>query len=125
MKKETALGIILTLYTSFLMGASWADTSFRCNRKIINIGDTTGEVLMKCGEPTYRDIVGSSTSGTYSEDTQYNGMEASSSGGGYHGRTVNREIWIYDFGPRKFIRVLTFSGGRLIAIENGPYGNPP
>ena len=30
--------------------------------------------------------------------------------------------WIYNFGPRRFIRTITFVGGRVSDIEEGDYG---
>ena len=123
MQKLRAIGFYVILFHFGLSGISWADSSFRCNRKIINVGDTAAEVLMNCGEPFYRDVIGSTTSGTYWEDGRYSDLDPFDYDGSYRERTQKSEIWVYDFGPRKFIRILTFSGGRLIRIEKGPYGS--
>ena len=34
------------------------------------------------------------------------------------------EVWLYDFGPRRFMEELSFENGRLIAIESLGYGTP-
>jgi hypothetical protein len=47
---------------------------------------------------------------------------------GYCDSFVEREIsvavdeWVYDFGPTRFVRFLTFEQGTLIRVRSGPYG---
>ena len=35
---------------------------------------------------------------------------------------VPHERWIYDFGPKRFLRILTFERGRLVRQETGDRG---
>lgn len=37
---------------------------------------------------------------------------------------VHVEWWTYDFGPRRFLRVLRFEDGRLVSVVDGPRGSP-
>ena len=39
-------------------------------------------------------------------------------------RAVVIERWVYDRGPRQFVRYLTFEDGVLVAIDEGSYGTP-
>ena len=52
-------GYFLTLLLLFLMhSTSFADTNMRCGSKLISVGDTKAEVLVKCGEPMLKEAVG-------------------------------------------------------------------
>ena len=79
----------------------------RCGRNLVSIGDTTGEVLSKCGEPFYRDQVATQSVGVPK------GMDLGSS------VTTFVELWAYHEGPRTLLRIFRFEAGRLAAIEHG------
>ena len=68
--------------------------SFRCDKEIVAIGDTNFAVKKKCGDP----------------DKIKTDVAAAS------------KIWIYNFGPHKFIYYLTFVDGRLKRIQIGEHG---
>ena len=36
-------------------------------------------------------------------------------------RTV--EVWTYDFGPNRFVRLVSIAEGRVTRVETGGYGN--
>lgn len=40
-------------------------------------------------------------------------------------RSVTREYeeWTYNFGPRRFMQVVTFENGRLIDVQSAGYGS--
>ncbi|MCG8435082.1 MAG: DUF2845 domain-containing protein [Gammaproteobacteria bacterium] len=69
--------------------------SLRCKRHIVDLDATKLEVLHKCGEPDFREVV--------SGEEQF-----------------KKEVWIYDFGAQRFMYVLTFHGLRLRRIESEP-----
>lgn len=69
--------------------------AFYCGGRLVSEGDSKAEVEAKCGEPA-------------SKETRSKGEE-----------------WVYDFGPRSLVRILTFRGGRLIGTETGGYGSGP
>ena len=35
---------------------------------------------------------------------------------------VSVEVWVYDFGPQTFTRLLEFENGKLVKIEAGSWG---
>lgn len=78
----------------YMPGAVFA--GIRCGSKLINVGDFSAYVLERCGEPTSRQII----SGSIGADSPV------------------IEQWVYNFGRRQPLRVLTFSGGRLQRIED-------
>ena len=93
---------ILPLFTSILfcslgMGSVHADT-LRCGQLLVTKDDSKYEVLKKCGEPDFSEVV----SGTDQD---------------------KEEVWIYDFGPQRFQYVITFVGIRIFRIESEP--SPP
>jgi hypothetical protein len=81
-----------------------ADDGFRCGSELVRLGETGQEVLRKCGPPT---------------DTKRIDQTYRTKSG--HARVI-LDIWTYDRGSCDFVRVLTFEGGALRAIEVGPYG---
>ncbi len=92
--------------------------SLRCGQTLVADGALKTEVLAKCGEPaakqfrTVTDSAGSWTPGP-------NG------GGTGERRTITREYeeWTYNFGPRRFMQVVTFEDGRLIDVQSAGYGS--
>lgn len=82
-----------------LMGASslaQAET-MRCGSQLVSLDDRRFEVLQKCGEPAFRDLLGYSL-------------------GPNERREYQIEEWVY--GPDNgMLSILTFEGTRLRAIE--------
>jgi hypothetical protein len=79
-----------------------------CERRIHSTGDTTAEVLLRCGPPA-------DVSRWYEEVAV----------GDEHFERyilVPYERWIYNLGPHRFLRILTFEGGRLVRQETGDKG---
>lgn len=73
-----------------------ADT-LRCGSQLVSLDDRRFEVLQKCGEPTFRDLIGYSL-------------------GPNERREYQIEEWVY--GPDNgMLSILTFDGTRLRAIE--------
>ncbi|MET1081399.1 MAG: DUF2845 domain-containing protein [Pseudomonas sp.] len=70
----------------------------RCGSQLISVGERAFEVLERCGEPTYRDLIGYSLAGNEQ-------------------RELKVEEWVY--GPTNgMLRILTFEGNRLTRIES-------
>jgi hypothetical protein len=78
------------------------------------VGDSTSEVLARCGEPVTRD----ETLGQVAVE----GPLGLGSQAPIGLATVRLELWVYDFGPRANIRRLEFEDGRLARIVTGGYG---
>lgn len=71
--------------------------TLRCGSQLVSLDDRRFEVLQKCGEPTFRDLVGYSL-------------------GPNERREYQIEEWVY--GPDNgMLSILTFEGTRLRAIE--------
>lgn len=85
-----------TLAVAALAFASAASAGIRCGNKLIEVGDFSAYVLDRCGEPESRQVLSGSI--------------------GAESPVV--EQWVYDFGSRQPLRVLTFVGGRLTQIED-------
>jgi hypothetical protein len=85
--------------------------TMRCNDKVVSLGETKAEVVMKCGEPASRDS---------RQEEVFEGAE----GAGAKITTVIVDDWTYDFGPDSPLRFLTFRNNRLVGIREGGYGVP-
>jgi hypothetical protein len=89
------------------------DTSIRCAGGLVAIGDATIDLLGKCGEPTLREGHTDLTTVVYT----------TASGAPARATAVGVERWTYDFGPSRFVVIVTVTGGRVTAIGGGTWGN--
>ena len=80
-----------------------------CEDRIISVGDTKTDILIKCGEPFYKT--------SYQEELKERFDNSSS-------RTVivTVEEWTYNFGPQSFMRIITFRNSTVVDIRTGGYG---
>ena len=86
--------LLLTLLITPLMAQA---ETLRCGSQLVSLDDRRFEVLQKCGEPAFRDLVGYSL-------------------GPNERREYQIEEWVY--GPDNgMLGILTFEGTRLRAIE--------
>lgn len=77
--------------------------------KLLDVGDTTAEVLIKCGAPNFTE--------------QWLDESIERSGPGHKWKTLDTiEDWSYNFGPHDLIHILRFRNGRVVRIEKGGYG---
>lgn len=83
--------------------------ALRCGNRLVSEGDSTTQVLARCGEPQARD------------NQQREIVERI---GGEYVRRVYGEIeqWVYDFGSSRLVQVLSFENNRLTRIDSGGYG---
>ncbi len=84
--------------------AARADDDMQCPNGIVSAGMVEDEIRAACGEPTFRERVGATLPGA-----EYD------------------EEWLYNFGPRKLLRILRLREGRLVLIEDDGFGfnQPP
>ena len=75
-----------------------AASTLRCGTELMSVGDSTAEVLLKCGDPFTREQIGIRYTGTLD---------------------MIVELWTYHIGRGQFLKLLTFEAGRLVAIDNG------
>jgi hypothetical protein len=76
-----------------------------CDGGIVSEGNTQVDVLRRCGPPTFV---------TQPDKTCTDWDDSVSQTTVIH--------WIYNLGPGKFIRTITFTGDRVTDIEEGDYG---
>ena len=106
------------LLTALLLIAEPA-AAFRCGTRLVVDGMHEQQVIAACGEPTSRRHLGY-TIRTFGVESRhaYPGWTRSHFPG-YS--TFSEEVivteFVYNFGPRKFMRRLRFEGGILVAIE--------
>lgn len=94
------------LLLALLLAPAAVAAGLRCDGRLVAVGATAYEVRAACGEPDHR----SETRQLY-----------------LHGVvTLEREeVWYYNFGPRRLLRVLRFRDGRLARIDSAGYGFDP
>lgn len=105
--------LIMLLLSLFCVGVSPV-YALRCGNRLVDVGDSQSTVVRKCGKPVtteqrvvYRPQPGQDPF-TDSLHTIY--------------ALVVIEVWLYNFGPRRFMQELSFEAGRLITIEPLGYG---
>jgi hypothetical protein len=80
--------------------------AWRCDGGLVDVGDNAVVVVHKCGEPQYRESLG----------------------GGFFfgfGYVPAAELWYYNRGSSRLLRILRFRDGTLEAIETDGYGFDP
>jgi hypothetical protein len=83
--------------------------SWRCGARLVGSGQTIDEVYNLCGEPADRTF-----------DTKYVTVRLSCDVSVT--RAVAVEQWLYNRGPKQFLRYLTFRDGILVDVDEGTYG---
>ena len=94
----------------FLVYATETGTMI-CKGGIVSIGETAGEVVAKCGEPTTR-----------SSRNEKRVTEESRSGHARVVTTVSIDDWIFNFGPNEFQYQVIFENGKVSRLESLSYG---
>lgn len=89
---------LLSLALTVAASQAQAADTLRCGSQLISVGDRSGEVLQKCGEPASRDFLGYKRSANKREEFQV-------------------EEWVY--GPNGgMYQYLRFEGNRLVRIDS-------
>jgi hypothetical protein len=72
----------------------------------VALGDSRLDLLGKCGPPALQEA--EPVVGTVWVDP-----------------SLAIERWTYNFGPSRFLQIVSLRGGKVIAVERGSYGYPP
>ncbi len=98
--------------------------SLRCDQKLVGVGDSIHRVLLHCGDPNdvrkrtetrvMRNAV-QSACGVEQMQTCTRIVE--------HYVTVEIQEWVYDLGPQRLLRNLTFENGALVKVESDGFGS--
>jgi hypothetical protein len=94
--------------------------AFRCGSGLVKTGDSTGKVLIECGQPTYKEGAGTKTKVKSSKTVKVQDKPAERRSSRGTSRKVER--WYYNCGESDFIYVLTFAGGVLEKEQTEGYG---
>jgi hypothetical protein len=109
--KPTLYSILVMLIVTATQVPSYAvqTGTLYCDGQIVSIGNTAGEVISKCGQPTYtfqheQKIV----------DEYYTTSRIIT--------TIIIDDWTFNFGPDRFQYRLLLKNGRVAEIESLDYG---
>lgn len=112
--------MLLTLLASALAPGSAlaaAETSIACDGGTVRVGDTRVDLLGKCGEPVLKDVA-VAEGGVAVVREEPLAIDAAST-------FAAVEQWTFNFGPNRFVQVVTLEAGRVVRIERGSYGYDP
>jgi hypothetical protein len=114
---------LLILFISVLLfyDSAIADRHLRCDGSLVSIGDTTAQVLDKCGKPDqldrWKEFHNDSMTQIYDYKTErYIAPQEVPN-------PILMERWTYNLGDNQFTRYLYFQDGELIRIETGKKGS--
>jgi hypothetical protein len=86
-------------------------TTFSCARGIVSAGDTAVDLIVKCGEPDWKDSHQEEVTDRIDRNFR-------------HTTYITVEEWTYNLGPQQFMRIITIKNGRITRIRTGQYGTP-
>ena len=95
--------------------------AFRCGSRIIRDGMHEGQVRAFCGEPIATRQLGLVLRSYTPRHYSLGGISGAYYRHGYYDEVLATEL-VYNFGPRKLMRILRFEGGYLVDIKTAGYG---
>lgn len=104
MPRSTVAGLLLVGSLGLAPSVAAAD-SMSCDGGIVSVGDSRLDLFAKCGPPALQEA---------------EPVAAAI----YVDLSLLIERWTYNFGPQRFIQIVSLQGGKVIAIERGGYGYP-
>ena len=112
------LFLLVTVPVLMLLLPATAD-AFRCGTKLVKEGMHETEVIAICGEPTSVQRLGYAIRSVDIRDRRPISPGWSGGSGGYYSYPVEVMVteYIYNLGPRKFMRRILFEDGRVASIE--------
>ncbi len=99
-----------------------ASRSNKCSSGFIVDGLSKYRLLEQCGEPLTRRNIGFVTALKPGRRHSFGGFSSSSD---YYPVEVFREEWVYNFGNRRFLKIVTIEDGVVADVENGDHGFNP
>jgi len=121
-------------FTILLLPSS--SESFRCGSEIVSRGDSTGNVLARCGSPEYKTSEPTKKTGEFSSDSvhrlkttqrgsNYYTKGRSYTSGYYEEEETKVEHWFYNCGDHDFVYDLEFKNNILISEKTTTRGYGP
>ncbi len=117
-----AISVLLAVLLVMIAAPAHA---FRCGNKLVREDMHEQQVLVACGEPATIRYLGTAVRNVYIPERRTLRPGISSDRYvryGYYTEEVVITEYVYNFGPRKFMRRLLFEGGVLVSIEKIGYG---
>jgi hypothetical protein len=108
------------LACSMLLIAEPAE-AFRCGNRIIRDGMHETQVRELCGDPVSTRHLGIVLRSYYPRHANTGGMNKAFYLNGVFNEVMVTEL-VYNFGPRKLMRILRFEGGYLVDTKTAGYG---
>lgn len=96
--------------------------TLRCGSSLVSDGASTTDTLMKCGEPMDKQIRQESTSTRNRARQRGQRGQRGEDSSTTQTVTVQVEEWTYNFGPNRFMQVVTFTDGKLTDVRSTTYG---
>ena len=123
MAQVTTKVVGFTSLICFLMLLSEPANALRCGTRLVKDGMLESEVIRLCGEPVSTRQIGWVLRSAYRTRRSLSGMEVQRHyyGHGFFEELVVTEL-VFNFGPRKLMRLIRFEGGRVVNIETAGYG---
>jgi hypothetical protein len=111
--------VALALTTACFVWDASSAHAMSCRNRLVNVGDPMVRVQDLCGEPA-------SVTERVVHRTRHVRRYISAGVVVVDAITVSAivTVWLYDFGPSRFMRELVFEEGRLAVIETLRYGTP-
>jgi hypothetical protein len=103
------LSIMKALLFVVLLPSALGAAEYRCADTIISAGDTSGELLMKCGEPDWKQSHTEEIIETPDKDSRRKTI-------------ISVDEWTYNLGPDRFIRIFKLRDGKVVDVGSGGYG---
>ena len=116
---------VLVLVAVLLVLLATPAHAFRCGNKLVREDMHEQQVIVACGEPATKRYLGTAVRNVHipTRRTSLSGISSERYGRyGYFVEEVVITEYVYNFGPRKFMRRLLFEGGVLVSIEKIGYG---
>jgi hypothetical protein len=101
--------------------------AMRCGTALISKGDVQAKVLKYCGEPVQVSERYGLRTGFYAGTRlSYNGSSAIDTGTKHYSPYGRYEVlveeWVFNLGPNRLMRVITFENGIVVDVDTLDYG---
>lgn len=104
------LSIAKALLLVLLLPTALVAAEYRCADKIISVGDASADLLMKCGEPDWKQSHNEAVIETIDKESKRKTV-------------VSVDEWTYNLGPDRFMRIFRLRDGRVVDVQSGGYGS--
>ena len=115
--RHKLLPVVILLIFVLLLPETAA--AFRCGNKLVKDGMHEVEVIAICGEPTTSRRLGYAIRSISIRDRHRHSEGLHVGYGGYYSYPAEVMVteYIYNLGPRKFMRRVLFEDGRVVSVE--------